>query len=204
MMGAGVVAGTPLDRVARMERIRKWVIGNVHRPDLIGCPLIIVSGLFVILLISSPFIVERGSIDLGSEGSVGEVDHDEAISDIDNPLARFSYRFGDLYCHQKDHRSYFLNGNQMPVCSRDIGLFFGILFGCVAGSMYRKGIKLRTLAILLAPMVIDGLLQALTPYESFNILRLITGSIGGVGIGAYLNGSLVETVRLLLYRTGKG
>ncbi|MGA1866519.1 MAG: DUF2085 domain-containing protein [Thermoplasmatota archaeon] len=204
MIKAGVKAGTlPLCAVI-IERIRIWTSKNVHHPALIGYPLIILSGLFALLLISSPFLAKNGSLDLGSEGSVGEIDHDEAISDIDNSLARFYYRFGDLYCHQKDHRSYFLNGNQMPVCSRDLGLFCGIFLGCVAGSMYRKGIKLWVLAIFLAPMVVDGSLQAITPYESFNILRLITGSIGGLGIGAYLNGSLVQTFGLLLRRTEKG
>ncbi|MBN1390298.1 MAG: DUF2085 domain-containing protein [Candidatus Thermoplasmatota archaeon] len=204
MTGAGEVDGGPPDRTGPMERIRRWTSENVHRPDLLGAPLIILSGLFALLLISSPFLVENGSIDLGDEGSVGEIDHGGVISDIENPLARFAYRFGDRYCHQMDRRSFFLNGNQMPVCSRDIGLFSGLFLGCVAGSSYRKGMKLRVLVFFLAPMAVDGLLQALTSYESFNILRLLTGSLGGMGIGTYVNGSFIQTVRLLRLRAGKG
>jgi uncharacterized membrane protein len=38
------------------------------------------------------------------------------------------------------------------------------------------------IGILLAPMIIDGTIQRFTKYESNNILRLITGILGGIGI----------------------
>ncbi|MGA1820240.1 MAG: DUF2085 domain-containing protein, partial [Thermoplasmatota archaeon] len=64
--------------------------------------------------------------------------------------------------------------------------------------------KLRVLAVFLLPMAVDGGLQALTSYESWDPLRVATGAIGGLGIGIYVNGSLVQTVRLLLHRYKRG
>jgi uncharacterized membrane protein len=188
----------------RLGRIGDRIKTDLKRPDPIGLPLIALSLLFVLLLLSSPYLVEKGTLDLGDEGSVGKEDHDEAISGINNSIARWIYRFGDRYCHQKDHRSWTLNGNQMPVCARDIGLFIGIFIGCIFGASYRKGIRILVLLLLLVPMAIDGGLQSITSYESFNLLRLATGMIGGFGIGAYVNGSVVQTIRLLTYKAKKG
>lgn len=191
-------------RSISLSRTLDWMRSNLRKPDLIGLPLMVISLGFAALLVLSPFLVEEATLDLGSEGSVGEEDHDGTISNINNSLARAIYRFGDRYCHQKDHRSWSLNRNQMPVCARDVGLFIGIFMGCVFGASFRKGIKIFVLLLLLAPMAIDGGLQSLTSYESFNLLRLITGMIGGFGVGAYVNGSLIHTVRLLTFRAMKG
>jgi len=193
-----------LDTRRMMTRFTAGLRRDLKKPDPIGIPFIMMAFLFAALLIFSPLLIEHGTIDLGNDGSVGEVDHDDVIDGIGNPLARFAYRFGDRYCHQKDHRSLFLNGNQMPVCARDIGLFAGIFLGSVVGAMYRRSIKLWILALFLLPMAVDGGLQALTSYESWNPLRVATGLIGGLAIGIYVNGSIVQTVRLLLHRFKRG
>ena len=66
-------------------------------------------------------------------GSGGDP-HDEgnhfAWSEL-NPYAGFIYAFGDLNCHQKHERSWELNGNQLPVCVRDIGIFAGLFLGAL-------------------------------------------------------------------------
>jgi len=204
MKGEQVEPGRGLDIRAMMNRWTTRLKRDLNRPDPIGLPLILLAFLFAALLIFSPLLIDRGTLDLGNEGSVGKIDHDDVIDGIENPVARFAYRFGDRYCHQKDHRSLFLNGNQMPVCARDIGLFAGIFLGCVIGAMYRRSIKLWVLALFLVPMAIDGGLQALTSYESWNPLRVATGLIGGTGIGIYVNGSIVQTVRLLLHHFKRG
>lgn len=193
-----------LSRVADIKDSVKRFGADLKRPDPIGIPLIVLAFLFASLLIFSPIFIEKDTIDLGEDGTVGEAEHEEVIDGIGNPLIRFAYRFGDRYCHQKDHRSLFLNGNQMPVCARDIGLFAGIFLGSVIGAMYRRSIKLWVLVLFLLPMAVDGGLQALTAYESWNPLRVTTGTIGGLGIGIYINGSLVHAVQLLLYRFKKG
>jgi len=40
---------------------------------------------------------------------------------------RIVYASGDLLCHRKTSRSYVINGDQMPLCSRDTGLYLGVL-----------------------------------------------------------------------------
>lgn len=189
--------------ISKVE-LSRWIKENLNRPDPFGWPLVVISLVFVSFLFASPFLVEEDSLDLGDEGSVGAEDHGDAISGINNSVARIVYGFGDRYCHQKDHRSWDLNGNQMPVCSRDVGLFIGIFIGCTFGASYRRGIKLLILLFLLLPMAIDGGLQSITSYESFNSLRLITGMIGGFGVGAYVNGTIVQSLRILTYKKREG
>jgi uncharacterized membrane protein len=131
-------------------------------------------------------------------------------------FSAFIYGFGDLNCHQKHERSFEINGNQMPVCTRDIGIFAGIVIG---GIIFRRlGVNRWTvrdtiisvlpdekvapiyfndrrfllafggIALLLLPTALDGGLQAITSYESTNLKRLITGSPMGIGIGLLFAG----------------
>jgi uncharacterized membrane protein len=124
-----------------------------------------------------------------------------------NPVAAFVYSFGDLNCHQKSERSWEINGNQLAVCVRDVGLFLGLFMGALFWrskglnrwtvrdsflSVFRdENIKLlyvedrRMLAMVLflsigaLPIGFDGFYQLLTDYESTNPIRLITGTIAG-------------------------
>ena len=72
-----------------------------------------------------------------NHGEGGSVGHDQsqhggnfAWSEL-NPIWALAYGFGDLNCHQKHERSWEINGNQMPVCARDIGIFLGFSLGCL-------------------------------------------------------------------------
>ena len=44
---------------------------------------------------------------------------------------RIIYYFGDFNCHQIEHRSFVINGNQMPMCARDAGIFMGLAVGLI-------------------------------------------------------------------------
>ena len=131
--------------------------------------------------------------------------------------AAFIYGFGDLNCHNKAERSWEVNGNQMPVCVRDLGIFLGLAIGGFIFS--RKGVNRwtlrdtllsifpdrytaeiyrnnrRTLATLVIagvfvlPMAIDGFSQMLLDYESTALLRLLTGTPFGIFIGIFLASS---------------
>jgi uncharacterized membrane protein len=128
-----------------------------------------------------------------------------------DPFSAFVYGFGDVNCHQKYERSWSINGNQMPVCTRDIGIFAGIAFAAFLFS--RRGANRWTIrdtilsvfpdervewcylpdrrfmvafggiALLLVPTALDGGIQAITDYESTNLKRLVTGFPMGIGIG---------------------
>mgnify|MGYP001263081758 CR=1 FL=1 len=139
-----------------------------------------------------------------------------AWSELD-PYAAFVYGFGDLNCHMKYERSWEINGNQMPVCVRDIGIFFGFAIGGFLFS--RKGLNRWTLrdsflsmlpddkldstyknntrtrmmliiaAISILPMALDGFTQLLTDYESNAAMRLLTGTPFGIFVGSFLAAS---------------
>ncbi|MEE3269946.1 MAG: DUF2085 domain-containing protein [Candidatus Thermoplasmatota archaeon] len=201
-----------------------------------------VAGAYLLLCFLAPLLLPEGtvpelsgranSLDYASEGSWGNLDHGEeaklghdqsahggtfAWSEL-NPLWAFVYAFGDLNCHQKHERSWEINGNQMPVCTRDVGIFLGIVVGAVifslrglnrwtvrdtflsvfpdemVKSLYLKDRRMAAMLLLitlgLMPMGIDGFTQLLTDYESTNPVRIITGLFSGLVIGWWLASAL--------------
>lgn len=135
-----------------------------------------------------------------------------------NPIWAFTYGFGDLNCHQKHHRSWEINGNQLAFCVRDVGIFAGAAIGAAIFGRFglnrwtlrdtflsvipdewlvgvytrnQRGVaSLGIAAIFILPMAIDGFTQLLTNYESNNMLRLITGLGFGLLLGIIFVASL--------------
>jgi len=143
--------------------------------------LILFSALLLVVLIA-PFTLPHGSVtDLS--GVVGKEDNGDQIANM-NPLAAGVYLFGDLNCHQIAERSFFLNGNEMPFCARDIGLFIGLAAGMALIIALRPRFSWLALILLAAPILLDGGVQLVTDYESSNIVRLLTGMLGG-GAASY-------------------
>jgi uncharacterized membrane protein len=93
------------------------------------------------------------------------------------------YLIGDVNCHQQAERSYELNGNQLPICARDVGLLFGMVLGLALFILTRRPLPWIWLALLLVPMALDGGLQAISSYESNNLIRTMTGALAGIAIG---------------------
>ncbi|UCE74458.1 MAG: DUF2085 domain-containing protein, partial [Methanomassiliicoccales archaeon] len=112
-------------------------------------------------------------------GRVGTIENEEITKDM-NPYAKHYYELGDSQCHTYKERSYFINGNQMPFCVRDVAIFFGLALGLGIALFKVFEIKLWWLIGGLIPIGVDGLLQLLTSYESNNVLRLITGGLAGL------------------------
>ena len=85
----------------------------------------------VVLTIASfivPFISPYGSFtDL--DGTPGVIDHWDIWSSRD-PFTMVMYLLGDIFCHQEMDRTVILNGSEMPMCIRDLGLLMGFMFGC--------------------------------------------------------------------------
>ena len=141
-----------------------------------------------------------------------------------DPYAGFIYGFGDLNCHNKADRSWEINGNQMPVCVRDLGIFLGLAIGGFLFSrrglnrwtirdsflsifpddrlerVYRENLRLKALmvvaAIMVAPMALDGFGQMLTSYESTATMRLLTGTPFGIFLGVYLSAAFSSRPKL--------
>ena len=143
-----------------------------------------VFGILLLLLLISPYLVPAGQL-LDLSGKVLSIDNANQFSGI-NPVAWLVYSFGDLNCHQLNDRSFFLNGNQMPVCSRDTGIFIGLFAGALAMSAISLSIRKRWLFLGLIPMMIDGALQAATTYVSDNSARVVTGAIAGAAVAIFI------------------
>ena len=165
--------------------------------------------------------VSWGNQDHGEDSSLG---HDQSAhggtfswTEL-NPVLAFVYGFGDLNCHQKHERSWEINGNQMPVCTRDVGIFLGLAIGAalfgwrglnrwtvrdsflsvfpddrlevIYLSDRRMLAMLAVIGIGLTPMAVDGFMQMLTEYESNNPLRVVTGFAAGIVVGWWFSAAL--------------
>jgi uncharacterized membrane protein len=140
-------------------------------------------GIWLALVFIAPFSLPTGSVtDLS--GSIGTVENWDRIEQM-NPLAAAVYLIGDSECHQLLERSFVVNGNQMPFCSRDLGIFIGMVAGMGLAFSGRLKVSWKIALLLLIPMGLDGGAQLVSSYESTNLLRLATGMLAGIGL-AYL------------------
>jgi len=137
------------------------------------------------LAFASPFLVPSHTLrDLS--GTVSVKDNTAQFHDL-GALPKAIYTIGDVECHQIASRSLFLNGNEMPFCARDVGLFIGLAAGFGLMAFWRRKVSPILALAGLVPMGIDGGLQLLTSYESNNPLRLATGMIAGFGLAFLLS-----------------
>lgn len=164
----------PIPRWSDMKRSRKARV-----------TMLIIFSAWLIIVVLSPFSLPSGSVtDLS--GKVGEIDNGEALEGM-NPVARIIYAIGDINCHQLTERSLFINGNQMSFCSRDLGIFIGLVAGVSLALLLDIRISILVFLLTLIPMGVDGLLQILTDYQSTNSLRLVTGIVAGAGVSLLLS-----------------
>ncbi|MBQ8941053.1 MAG: DUF2085 domain-containing protein [Firmicutes bacterium] len=90
-------------------------------------------------------------------------------------------RLGKLYgCHQRADRSFFINGWQMPVCARCLGVAISTPIAVILFFIHR--ISVSVAFIMAAVMLVDWTIQFVGLLPSTNIRRLITGIIGGFGV----------------------
>lgn len=132
-------------------------------------------------LIIAPLSLPKNSVD-DLTGIVGREDNKE-LNDEMNPFARFIYKMGDKNCHQIKNRSYFIRGNEMPFCVRDMGIFLGFAIGGFVIIFKRIELTWQLIVIGLTPIGIDGTVQLFTSYESINIIRMTTGLLVGIITG---------------------
>lgn len=141
--------------------------------------------------------------------------HLPMIFSSDDPF-RLPYIIGAQSCHQMSNRSFFLNGNQYPVCHRCFAIEIGIFIAACAtiivqprgnffSSLYvflpprirsRSAVIIAGLALML-PMVIDGSLQLVTSYISSTPQRLITGFFFGIGYTGIIIGIICSVIHYM-------
>lgn len=83
-------------------------------------------------------------------------------------------------CHCRDDRSFHYHGKKFPICARCTGELAGILFSLIGSFFFLPPVVL-TLGLMI-PMVLDGLIQLKTAYESTNFRRFVTGFLFGYGL----------------------
>ena len=146
--------------------------------------LTVASAVWVALNIAAPFMVPSDTL-LDLSGTVGMRENDDQFESL-STLPRVIYIIGDLECHQLAERSYFLNGNQMAFCARDLGLFAGLMVGFGVATFLIVQINPVLLLFGLVPMGVDGGVQLVTEYESTNPVRLATGIVAGASLSLLL------------------
>lgn len=82
-------------------------------------------------------------------------------------------------CHCREDRSFYYKGQRFPICARCTGELVGMILSLFSCFFFRLSIWVSVL--LLLPMIIDGVIQAITPYVSNNTKRFITGILFGYG-----------------------
>lgn len=137
--------------------------------------------------VASPFLLPAGTVDFGEDGAVGDDEHAVEIAAMDSAFARFFYSAGDANCHQLAHRSFFLNGNQMPFCARCTSIFLGLVAGTALLIFLSIELNIFWIILGLVPMALDGGIQLLRiGYESTNGTRFATGLLAGIVTGIAL------------------
>ena len=147
-----------------------------------------VSALLTLSLFLVPFLSPYGTFaDL--DGRPGVIDHWDIWSKED-PFTMVLYLLGDIFCHQQMSRTIVLNGSEMPVCIRDLGLLMGFMFGCLFTSLkfghpaiYRHARAYVVISFLLifADWTIQHAFDLNVPFT-----RMATGLLAGAGFSLIL------------------
>ncbi len=164
--------------------------------------------------------MEPGTVE-GLSGAANRVDYMDLWREL-SPYHAAVYTFSDFNCHQMHERSYSINGNQVPVCARCVGIFIGLTMGFFVmmfvdpkedykdmllslvpmktehlSPMKKRLVMVFFGAALISPMAADGFIQLLTDYESNNPMRTFTGILGGVVFSLFMAALLVSSIHFI-------
>lgn len=99
-----------------------------------------------------------------------------------------------VMCHGLENRCLIVFGTAMPVCSRCVAIYGGLLAGVAlfAAIGWLRSHPLATwgLAVTLLPLAVDGITQAAGLRESTNELRMLTGLLAGSGFAIWSLGAV--------------
>jgi uncharacterized membrane protein len=95
------------------------------------------------------------------------------------------YRFNGLFCHQRDDRTFALLREEMACCQRCAAIYAALTLAGIAFAFARPRLprpSLIAVALLAAPILIDGGGQLAGLWSSTPITRVATGATLGVAI----------------------
>lgn len=121
-------------------------------------------------------------------------------------MSALTYMAGSLVCHQMSARSFHLEGAQLPVCARCLGLYVGASLGALAWAVRwrrarRRRSSIRALKSLRAVLVIGAAPTIVTVstawlgwWDPANevrfVLALPLGAAAGLLVAAFVAGDL--------------
>ncbi|HID25327.1 MAG TPA: DUF2085 domain-containing protein [Thermoplasmata archaeon] len=170
------------------------MIRRSFRKNEVTILLFLTITIFSVFQLAAPFFLPQGSV-IDLSGHVGVIDNEKQIKHMVSPWSSI-YWVGDIMCHQKSERSFFVNGNQIPFCSRCTGIWLGLAAGLGVMVFVRiqlDGKFIVCLLLGLAPIGIDGVGQLFGFWESINTVRFISGLLAGFVCGLAV-GVIVEEV----------
>ncbi len=190
----------------------RYLSGNANKVVFV---LFIIVLFYTASLFLAPLTLESGTVE-ELDGAANQIDYSHEWEKLP-PYHHAVYLFSDFNCHQMHERSYSLNGNQMPVCARDVGIFIGFSSGLLLMSFTRgardlKDILLdilnldtemseikKTLILIIVggvfalPLILDGSIQLVSDYESFNAFRTFTGLLFGFGFSVFVSALILSS-----------
>ena len=130
------------------------------------------------------------------DGTTGFIDNQEKINNMTAPWDSI-YGCGDRLCHQKEDRSFSINGNEMPFCARCTAIWLGLVIGLGFMIFYKINLDEKFIILIfigLFPIGIDSFGQLFRLWESNNIIRVITGVLTGFICGLAI-GIIIDEFR---------
>jgi uncharacterized membrane protein len=120
------------------------------------------------------------------------------LSNISNPI----YKFFSFLCHQNPERSFNLHERSFAVCSRCLGVYFGLFLGFIICPFLRsiedtEPLPRFWLFLAMIPMAIDWLLGVFEIWENTHLSRFLSGTILGAACAVFILPALVEVFKLL-------
>lgn len=159
--------------------------------------LFLMFSLWAALQFLAPFALPKDSVS-NLSGVVGFLDNTKTIQNMSFPWNMIYYS-GDRLCHQQATRSLFLNGNQMPYCTRCTAIWLGIAVGLGFMVFYLIDLDEKFLIVIflgLIPIGVDGVGQLLGFWESTNFIRFVTGLLAG-GVCGVAIGIILDEIRTI-------
>jgi uncharacterized membrane protein len=153
---------------------------------------------WILLQFLAPFALPYASVN-DLSGLTAISDNEKLIENMPLPW-NIVYSCGDRLCHQKAERSFFLNENQMPFCSRCTAIWLGLAIGLGFMVFYKLKLNEKFIYLIiigLVPIGIDGVGQLFGFWESTNVIRLVTGSLAGIVCGIAI-GIIIDEIKGLI------
>ncbi len=151
--------------------------------------------LWTALQFLAPMFLPQDSVE-DLTGITVVIDNEGAINEMPFPW-NVIYSTGDSLCHQKADRCLFINGNQMPFCSRCTAIWLGLAVGLGFMIVYKIQLDRKFIFLIimgLVPVGIDGLGQLFGFWESTNVIRMVTGLLTGIVCGVAI-GLIIDEIR---------